>query len=805
LTIYAEVAVPLPLDGPLVYEVPAAFAALARPGARARVRVGGQRLVGVITGLPAAPPPDVRLRPLEAVIDRLPVLPPELLDLAGFVADYYMAPIGEVLRGMIPGKLPPWGDQRVWLTDAGALGRGADGPERAVLAALAEGGRLRLSEIQAVTGLDDLHAVVERLRERGRVTVAENRKRGVRYALAVELGPGALPDLLELSGRSKQGRAVVELLSALGRPATVREIEAQVECGPGVVRRLIKLGALRQFTQIERLDLADHQFRRRGQEDSMTLRPDQATALAALESSLDRKAYGAFLVQGVTSSGKTEVYLGATDHCLAQGRGAILLVPEIALVPALAATVRQRYGDRVAILHSGLSANERHQEWERLRSGAARVVLGPRSALFAPVARLGLVVVDEEHDGSYKQDATPRYQGRDLALLRAQREGATAVLVSATPSLESRHNVDLGKLSPLTLRGRVGDAQMPEGILVDLRSEGVAQRPGEIQFSPRLTEEIELALAAGDQVILLRNRRGYAPLLLCRACGEDFQCADCGLPRTLHLREGTLRCHYCGAATPAPRRCPSCDGEALEAIGAGTERVEEIFQELFPGAAVAVLDRDAVRRRGSAAAVLESFSRGSAQVLIGTQMVAKGHHFPAVALTGVLLADTYLGFPDFRAVERTYSLLVQIAGRAGRGDRPGRVVVQTYHPEHYAILAALNHDDAAFAEHEMRFRRVFHYPPFGRMAQVLVRDSSRERAASTVRGVAEALRRAPASRGLRILGPAPAPFERLRGLWRFQILLRGDSARQLRAALGAALPARSASEIVIDIDPYELL
>jgi primosomal protein N' (replication factor Y) (superfamily II helicase) len=804
-TLYAAVAVPLPLPAPLVYEVPEAFARLAQPGARARVRVGSRRLVGVIVGLPAEPPEGVRVRPLDAVVDRLPLVPPDLLQLAEFVADYYLAPIGEVLRGMVPTGLPPWGDQRVWLTDAGALANGGDGEEAAVLHTLRDGGRMALVDLQAATGLADLHAVVERLRERNRVVVAESRREGVRYAKAVELASGEPTDLLDRCGRSKPARAVVELLLALGRPATARELQDRIECGPGVVNRLVGLGVLRQFTQIERLGLDAHRTTPAGVRAPIVLRADQEEALRCLRSSLDGESYGAFLIQGVTSSGKTEVYLRAAELCLRQQRGVILLVPEIALVPALAGEVRRRFGDRVAILHSGLSAGERHQEWERIRAGEARVVLGPRSALFAPMAHLGLVVVDEEHDASYKQDATPRYHGRDLALLRAQREGATAVLVSATPSLESRRNVEIGKLTALTLSGRVGDAALPEGILVDLRREGVPQRPGEIQFSERLTSEIELAVAAGDQVILLRNRRGYAPLLLCRACGEDFQCADCGLPRTLHRRERTLRCHYCGAAAPVPRRCPSCDGEALEAIGAGTERVEEEFKALFPGVPVAVLDRDAVRRRGSAAAVLESFAKGSAQVLIGTQMVAKGHHFPAVSLTGVLLADTYLGFPDFRAVERTYSLLVQLAGRAGRGDRPGRVVIQTYHPDHYGIQAALRHDDAAFVEQEMRFRRIFHYPPFSRMVQILARDASRERAAGTLRALAATLHADPEGRGVRILGPAPAPFERLRGQWRFQLLLRGDSAGQLRRLVRRALPAGPASELVVDVDPHELL
>ncbi len=780
-----DVAVPLPLSEPLAYSVPEPFAALAKPGARARVRVGSRRLVGVIVAVRQAPPEGIALRALESVIDRLPVMPEELLELASFVSDYYLAPIGEVVRSMVPSKLPPWGDQRVWLTDAGALGGSKDDDEGRVLAVLADAGRLPLSELQAATGLANLHEIVERLRDRGRLAIAESRRGGTRYVMAVELASKPLPELIELCGRSKPGRAVVELLAELGRPATARELADCIGCGQGVIRRLVGLAVLRQFTQIERLDLDAHRATVAGNDAAIVLRRGQRDAFERLRRSLDTGGYGAFLIRGVTSSGKTEVYLRAARHALEAGRGVILLVPEIALVPALASAVRRRFGDRVAILHSGLSPGERHQEWERLRSGAARVVLGPRSAVFAPVHDLALIVVDEEHDGSYKQDATPRYHGRDLALVRAHRSGATAVLASATPSLESRRNAEIGKLTALELEGRVGEASLPEGVLVDLRAEGAPQRPGEIQFSERLSSEIETAIGAGDQVILLRNRRGYAPILLCRACGEDFRCDDCGLPHTFHQQEAALRCHYCGGRRPAPRSCPSCSDKALEPIGAGTERVEEEFKALFPGVSVAVLDRDTVRRRGSAAAVLEAFSSGAAQVLIGTQMVAKGHHFPNVALTGVLLADTYLGFPDFRAVERTYSLLVQLAGRAGRGDRPGKVVIQTFHPDHYGIRAALDHDDEAFVREEMRFRKIFHYPPF--------------------REVAERIRSTPLARGVRVLGPSSAPFERLRGKWRFQLLVRGDSSRQLRELVALSLPERARSELVVDVDPYELL
>jgi primosomal protein N' (replication factor Y) len=542
-----------------------------------------------------------------------------------------------------------------------------------------------------------------------------------------------------------------------------------------------------------------------GEASSLVLRPDQDTALRRITASLDQREFAALLLQGMTGSGKTEVYLRGAEEALERGRSAILLVPEIALVPALARAVEQRFGEKLAILHSGLGTSERQQEWERARRGEARVVLGPRSALFAPVTDLGLIVVDEEQDTSYKQEISPRYHARDLALVRARDAGAAALLVSATPSLESRYNVEIGKLEALHLTVRAGQGTLPEGILVNLREEGVSRRPGEIHFSLRLRAEIAQALADGDQVILLRNRRGYAPMLLCRACGEDFRCPDCGLPRTYHRRARRLLCHYCGSTIGLPERCPVCSEEALEPIGAGTERVEETFHELFPEAAVDVLDRDTARRPGGPAALLERFGRGEIQVLIGTQMVSKGHHFPGVALTAVLAADAYLGFPDFRAVERTYNLLTQLAGRAGRGERPGRVVIQTYHPDHYAIQAALRQDDEGFVREEMRFRRVFHYPPYTRMVQLLVRDKNRDRASSIIHDLSHDLAAHPLSRHVRITGPAPAPLERLRGEWRFQLLARSADIRGLHKMMRDVLPANPGYDLVVDVDPQQLL
>ena len=806
---YAEVAVPVPLPEALIYSIPEPFTGLA-PGVRVKVPVGKRQVIGIVMALRVDAPEHLRIKAILEVLDVEPVLTDQHLDLARFVADYYLAPIGEAARAMIPSDLPPWGNRRLSLTNAGAIAPPRTPEEARLVELLLERPGIRLAELQrlwrsgATSDSPPLARLVEDMRRQKRVSVEEPERRGTRYVKAVELRPGDREEQLERCGRSALGRAVVEYLRALGRPATVREITSAVGCGSGVVRRLLSLGLLREFTQPERLGLERHRMGDR-QESSFVLRDDQAAAVSALTTALGSGVFTPFVLRGMTGSGKTEVYLRAVEESLRLGRTAILLVPEIALVPALGGACRHRFGSELAILHSNLSAAERHQEWERLRRGEARVVLGPRSALLSPLENLGLIVVDEEHDSSYKQDTTPRYNGRDLALVRARANQAVALLVSATPSLESRRNLELGKLHGLELTARVGHGELPEGILVDLRDEDVRLRPGEVHFSGRLRKEIRAAVDAGDQVILLRNRRGYSPVLLCRACGENFRCEDCGLPFTYHRREGRLLCHYCDHAMAAPSTCPTCSEAALEPIGAGTERVEEQFKEIFPNVEADVLDADANRRTGGSAAILERFAAGRSQVLIGTQMVAKGHHFPRVALAGVLFADSYLGFPDFRAVERTYALLTQLAGRAGRGERKGKVVIQSFHPDHYAIRAALRCDDEAFAREEMRFRRTFHYPPFTRMVQLLAQHKQRHRAESGLREIALHLLAHPLAPAVRIAGPAPAPLEKLRGKWRFQLLLRGASGAKARRLVREVLTAHPNPDVSIDVDPYDLM
>jgi len=469
----------------------------------------------------------------------------------------------------------------------------------------------------------------------------------------------------------------------------------------------------------------------------------------------------------------------------------------------------RQFPSDATVLHSALSERERAEAWDRVRAGAARAVIGPRSAAFAPVADPGLFVVDEEHDASYKQRESPRYDAREAVALRAKRAEAALVFGSATPSMEAYHAARAGRLAHLRLPERIAARPLPAVQIVDLRRE--AARPDEKGvplFSAPLVARLREVFGRGEQAILLQPRRGFAPFLLCRDCGHDFRCTRCSVARTVHDRGRTLLCHYCGERVPRPSRCPECGGSVLEAIGAGTERVADRFAELFPGVPHEVLDRDTARRRGGAGAVLEGMARGQIACLIGTQMVAKGHDFPAVTAVGVLSADTLLHFPDFRSGEKTFQLLAQVAGRAGRGEGAGTVQVQTFHPAHPAIRRAAAHDVAGFAAAELEFRRVFFYPPFCELAAVLVSAGDRERAAEAAREIAGALAAHAASgRELRLSGPAPAPLERLQGRWRFQILLRAADRPAVLAALEASVPERPPAgvQIAVDVDPQDLL
>lgn len=797
---FAAIAVPVPLPRPLTWEVPPGLQGLLQPGMRVRVPLGARKVTGWFVA--PAEDPGVPTRPIGALLDREPLLSADLLELAVFVAEYYLEPLGETLRGLMSSDVPAWGERSAGVTVAGLMAEALDERQQEVILALQEGGPVPIGELVArLSGPGGL-AAADRLEARGAIRLAE--RSGGHYRKGVALVAMDTAEALRRVGRSAKGRDVVAALEAAGRPMLVDELAAATGASAAVIQRLEKLGVVSSFTQVERIDLARHRLSPPESGVVFELLPEQAAAVDALAAALDRRAYVPFLLHGVTGAGKTEVYLRAVARALDAGGSAIILVPEIGLVPALAAAVRQRFGPVSAILHSGLATTERRQEWERIRIGEARIVVGPRSAVFAPVVDLRLIVVDEEQDGAYKQDQSPRYNGRDVALVRARAARAVAVLASATPSLESIHNVTRGKLSLLRLPRRVGGSALPETSVVDLRAQGWAGRPGEVSFSPLLLQELSSTLESGGQAVLLRNRRGYSPMLLCRACGEDHRCEDCGLPRTLHRRAGTLRCHYCGSSRSRPLVCGRCGADALEPMGSGTERVEEELRGLMPGVPLAVLDADVASRPGGAARVLEEFAAGHAKVLIGTQMVAKGHHFPEVALAAVLAADSYLGFPDFRAVERTWALLTQLAGRAGRGDRAGRFIIQSWHPEHYAIRAVVAHDEQRFVDEELRFRRAFAYPPFTRMVALVVSHPNQSSGADVARELGAALQRT-GTEGVRIAGPAPAPLERLRGSWRWQILVRGPSIARIRAMVAEAMQTVDRRHVVVDVDPLDLL
>jgi len=795
-----SVALPLPIRKNFSYRVPETLPA-PPAGARVRVPFGERVLTGVV--VPGAEETgEATLRDLIEVLDEEPVCLPELLETASKVAQRFFASQGEVLKSALPARLPAAGAVRYRITEKGALAAArAAGEERPLLERLAGGTTLKFSELPG-EGRPRREAV-RALEERGWIRAVsarpERKLRPVLAYLPAKLEPKERERLLR---RSRRGREAVEFLEALGRPATAAEIRMRTGAGPTVLRGLAGKGVLRSFEQIERRETPALSAGPRPAE--LVLTPEQSAVLDTIETAIRERRYLAALLQGVTGSGKTEVYLRAIATALALGRGAVWLVPEIALTPVFARQLRRQFGDRAAVLHSALSERERVEAWDRVRAGEALAVIGPRSASFAPVADPGLFVVDEEHDSSYKQRESPRYDARDVVAIRAKASGAALLLGSATPSMEAYHAARTGRMEPLRLTSRVESRPLPEVSIVDLRRERARpEEKGVPLFSAALLERLRQVFSRGEQAILLQPRRGFAPFLLCRDCGHDFRCSQCSVSRTVHDRGSRLVCHYCGERVERPARCPECGGSLLEAIGAGTERVSERFAELFPGVPWTVLDRDAARRRG-VEAVVDEVLTGKAQCLIGTQMVAKGHDFPNVTAVGVLSADSILNFPDFRAAEKTFQLLSQVAGRAGRGEAPGTVHVQTFHPGHPAILRAAAHDVDGFAAQELQFRRAFFYPPFSELASIVVSSPRRERAEEIA---AEIGRAAAGERGLRLSGPAPAPLERLQGRWRFQLLVRGPDRASILSALEAAAPERppSGAEVAVDVDPQDLM
>jgi primosomal protein N' (replication factor Y) len=807
---FCDVAVPVPLDAAFTYSIPEDSP---EPciGGRVIVPFREKRLCGIVTELHDREP-KFAAKPLLQVLDTVSALTPELMQLGRWIAHYYIAPIGEVLRTMLPLAAEFRRVIGYCITDKGlealhaasTVGsslRSRQQPEQqmleyAVLNRLADGEMMREASLRSASAAP--RSVLQTLLRKkwiAREDLSEVRDASRNIQVATlknadgKLNPNQQRILDYLRAQPEQS-ATVAAIRELAVPRTT-------------LQTLVRRGVVELHDEPARFRMSGLKPRKL----EFLFNPAQKAALDQINAAVDERQFLPMLLHGVTGSGKTAVYLSAMQAMLAKGRSAILLVPEIGLTPAMAADLHQIFGDEVAILHSALTDDERAEQWKRIRGGESHIVVGTRSAIFAPVPDLALIVVDEEHDHSYKQDETPRYHARDVAVMRAKMCNAVAVLGSATPSLETYYNATQGRYKLMELAERIEKRPLPEVEILDMREEFQRTKQEEV-LSRKLVEEIGECLDRNEQAMVLLNRRGFSSFVLCRSCGDTVQCKNCAIAMTYHKREHRLICHYCGFVRPAPKTCPKCGSEYVQYLGTGSEKLEEILHGLFPQARIARLDRDTVRGRDDLERILSALHAREIDLLVGTQMIAKGHDIPNVTLVGVVGSDAALSFPDFRAAERTFQLLTQVAGRAGRGESPGKVVFQTFYPDHYAIQYAAAHDYRGFYEKEARFRSWMHYPPFNAVSNVVVRSAKLDEAL-TWSGILGKWFEATRLEGVRVMGPAAAAIVRLKTEYRYHFLLKSASRERMNAALRAMIEHAAAQKIprtnlVVDVDALSL-
>ncbi len=823
---YADVALPVPLDQAFTYSINGEAPSV---GVRVLVPFSGQKLMGVVVRV-HDDKPAYETKPIQQVLDDEALLPAELMQLAEWIASYYVAPLGEVLRGMLPLAAEVKRNFLYAITDAGRKvlaenrarrggmfaeeesGADKEAIERAVLEYLEGGEASKLSAIRSATQATKplLEGMVKR-KLLAREAVAESRDARRLERVAVLIPDARLPKLNE------NQQAILAELAAAGGMMTVSALR-ELDVPDSTLATLVKKELVRIDEVPESFLLTTLQTQHKTQTHEHVLNPAQTKALDAILGLDGHGKFAPHLLYGVTGSGKTAVYLAAMQLALLAGNSAILLVPEIGLTPSMAGQLHAAFGDEVALLHSALTPDERAEQWHRIRRGEARIVVGTRSAVFAPAVKLGLIIVDEEHDSSYKQEETPRYHGRDTAVMRAKLNEATVVLGSATPSLESWSNAEKGKYARIEILDRVMDRPLPAVELIDMRRE-FQETGAENIFSRKLIEETQATLDRGEQAIILLNRRGYSFVVMCRACGEKLECENCAISLTyhkpaagsdLHAQPGQrLECHYCGYRRNVPKTCPKCESEHLYYLGAGSQQGEERLQEIFPNARIGRMDRDTVRGRGDMERLLTRLHSGEINLLVGTQMIAKGHDIHGVTLVGVVGADFALNLPDFRAAERVFQLLTQVSGRAGRGELPGQVIVQTYHPDHYAIEFAAKHDYTGFAAKEMHYRKWMHYPPHGVLANVIIQSTKLEEATGWSAVLGRWFQKTPLE-GVRVLGPASAPIARLKRVYRYHFVLKAPQRSGLQKALRAMLAHADAAGIprrnlIVDVDAMQLM
>jgi len=816
---YAEVAVPVHVSATFIYRLPVSKRQIAQTGSRIVVPLGRKFVTGYIVALLEDLPASTSLqesavKDAKDVLDVIPLVTPELLQLTRWVADYYLAPWGEVIKAALPPGISPTIDQFLSLTEKGRTEVGkwsaadALNNKQRLLQLLGESHETELRALSDQLALAPATRLARELEQEGLLEIRQ-RPRGnfvkAKFQRRVRL-IAPVEKLIEGRKLTETQSRILEILKS-HESLALPELLTKANSSSSSVNTLQKRNLVEIFEERLRRDpLAEATF---DQHEDYKLTEDQLQVLAELDRPLRERAYAAFLLHGVTGSGKTEVYIRAMRVALSLGRAALMLVPEIALTPVFSRRLRMHFGDRVAIFHSSLSRGERFDEWTRVRNGEARIVIGTRSAVFAPIRDLGLVIVDEEHESTYRQQDSPHYNGRDTAIVRAQKESAVVILGSATPSLESFHNTQTGKYHYLEMPNRLGNRPMAAAEIIDMRDVFARHQKPQV-FSDELLAAITEVHQKQEQSIILLNRRGYSSFVLCRSCGESVQCPNCDVTLTYHRSERVIICHYCNHREAAPQQCPNCQGKYIYYVGEGTQQIEEQLKKLFPEIRIARIDRDTASRRADFEKSLSDFGAGKIDMLVGTQILAKGHDFPNVTLVGVVSVDAGMALPDFRAAERTFQLLTQVAGRAGRGRSAGKVLIQTYHPYHYALRHASAQDYAGFYGEEIRHRENHAYPPFVALASLLVHGADLARVRSESVELRKELDRANVERAARILGPAPAPLARLKGEYRVQLLIKCRNRRELRRIIDEALEALAERKINlrsinVEIDPVSIM
>lgn len=808
---FCDVALPMPLDTTFTYGVEDGFQPVV--GGRVVVPFRQQRLSGIVVALHDRPP-KVQTKSVVSVLDAAPVLDEQLIRLGKWISNYYLAPLGEVFRTMLPlgaefkrtiaYRITDEGQMALHLAGmSGSSARSRKTPEE-------QAAEFRVLDYLAARETVRQEGLRSATRASGAVLTGMMRKKWiVREDLSGGRDAARMVKLAVLKGaggrlNGNQQRLIEAIQVAGGKLAveTLRDLDVPHT----TLRTLVKRGLVEIIEEPAGFSVSA--MKPRPSPFDFDFSAAQQVALNRIEEGVAARKFAGMLMHGVTGSGKTAVYLAGMRAVLEAGRSAILLVPEIGLTPAVAADLHQVFGDEVAILHSALSDRERAEQWHRIKRGEARVVVGTRSAVFAPVSDLALMIVDEEQDSSYKQEETPRYHARDVAVMRAKMAGAVVVLGSATPSLESYFNAKKSKYTLLELPDRVEQRPLPQVELVDMRQE--FQETGyEQAISRKLADEIRGRLERKEQVMVLLNRRGFSPVVLCRACGKTLECKNCAIALTHHKRSHRMECHYCGYTAPVPKACVHCGSEYVYFLGTGSEKLEDLLHGMFPQARIERMDRDTVRGREDFERMLNALNEGELDILVGTQMIAKGHDVHGVTLVGVVGADAALGLPDFRAAERTFQLLTQVAGRAGRGDTPGKVILQTYFSDHYAVQYAAQHDFVGFYDKELRFRSWMRYPPYSALANVLIRSENMDEALRWS-GVLGKWFEKTRHEGIRVLGPAAAPLLRLKGEYRYHFVLKSESREKMNALLRAML-AHAAQEkiprtqLIVDVDAVWLM